>query len=167
MASGGDSFGRWIVGIIVAVAAGVGIPIYLANRGDVPTAPVVTTGPNDNPGSGGGQATRPPDPDVDGGGSGGGDGGAFEPAGIFLSRLSGPTGTSINVTGEQFGANERVSIRFHTTEIGTTTASAGGTFTISVAIPEGYADFAPHDYSIVATGASSIKSARAAFKLTG
>lgn len=90
------------------------------------------------------------------------------PASIFLSLTSGPAGSPVKVSGEGFAGGEEVVIRFHTTEVGRTTASSNGTFTsVEVIVPLQYADFAGQQFSVVATGRSSIKSARSPFTVSG
>ncbi len=92
----------------------------------------------------------------------------FSPASVFLSRDSGPGGTTVNVSGEGFQAGERVVIRFHTEEIGSTTANDAGSFSnVAVEIPDSFSQFAPKQFKIVAGGQSSIKSADAPFTLSG
>lgn len=87
---------------------------------------------------------------------------------IFLSVDNGPTGTSVSVSGEGFGAGERIVLRFHTNQIGTTQANEAGNFSnVTVEIPSGFADFAPNQFAIIAVGQSSSRSADAPFTLTG
>jgi hypothetical protein len=87
---------------------------------------------------------------------------------VYLSLDNGPTGSTVRVSGEGFQADERIVLRFHTDQIGTTQANnVGGFSNVSVEIPPGYANFAPHQFSLVATGQSSAKSASAPFTLTG
>ena len=89
-------------------------------------------------------------------------------ASVFLNRDSGPGGTEVKVSGEGFTAGERVELRFHTTDIGTTTANGDGRFSnVVVTIPGDYGWSAPHQYDVVASGTTSSKSARAPFTLTG
>jgi len=152
---GGQSNIKWIVGTVV-VPVILGVPAWLALRDrnepspdPVPTAPyvVLTTPP-------GGRTTSGGDPD-------------FGPASVFLSKLSGPQGTRLSVSGEHFGPQEEIVVSFHTTELARTRASAAGTFTVVVTIPGDYSAFAPKDFSIRANGRTSIKSADAQFRLTG
>jgi len=90
------------------------------------------------------------------------------PASIFLSQTSGPAGSPIKVSGEGFAAGEEVVIRFHTTEVGRTTASSNGSFSsVEVIVPLEYEAFAPRQFSVVATGRSSIKSAQSPFTVSG
>jgi hypothetical protein len=116
----------------------------------------------------------------DGGGSGGSGGGSpapsvtiptinpGEPAEVFLNRDSGPGGSTVLVSGKGFRSGERVVIRFHTEQIGSTTAGQGGGFSnVSVTIPSSLSQFAPQQFSVIATGQSSIKSAEAPFTITG
>jgi hypothetical protein len=103
---------------------------------------------------------------------GGGSGGETEPpsgeTSIFLSRLAGPAGTVVNVSGVGFQAGETVTIRFHTDQVAETTADAGGKFTnVSITIPDSFSRYAPQQFDIIANGKSSVRSARAAFQLTG
>lgn len=90
------------------------------------------------------------------------------PASVFVNRDSGPGGTDVQLSGEGFESNERVVFRFHTTQIGSTTANSQGSFAnVTVTIPTDHSMFAPQQFDIVATGESSIKSARTPFTLTG
>lgn len=89
-------------------------------------------------------------------------------ASIFLSSTGGPTGSQVRVSGQGFAAGETVVIRFHTTEVARTTANAAGSFSgVEITIPEGYAAFAPSQFFVVATGSSSVRSARAPYTLSG
>src|SRR4051812_513969 len=49
-------------------------------------------------------------------------------ASVFLNSLSGPGGSTIKVSGKGFAPNEEIVIRFHTTEVGSTTANSEGKF---------------------------------------
>lgn len=87
---------------------------------------------------------------------------------IFLSALSGPGGTKINVSGEGFGPNEEIVIRFHTEEIGRTRANGEGKFAnVGVTIPTSFSKFAPQQFSVIASGSQSLKSARTPFTISG
>jgi hypothetical protein len=95
-------------------------------------------------------------------------GGRSQPADIFLSSTSGPGGSTVNVSGDGFQANEQVVIQFHTEEIGRTQANSAGRFTnVTVTIPTSFSGFAPRQFDIIATGRSSIKSGRAPFTISG
>jgi hypothetical protein len=85
---------------------------------------------------------------------------------IFLSKLSGPAGTQVNVSGKGFGPNESVIIRFHVREIGRTTANGDGEFTAAVTVPSMVGP-KPQPFAINATGNSSVRHAEAQFTLTG
>jgi hypothetical protein len=92
----------------------------------------------------------------------------FASAEVFLSRDSGPGGTEVNVSGEGFASGEDVVIRFHTEQIGRTTANGDGRFSnVGVTIPSSFSFAAPQQFSVVATGEQSAKSAQAPFQLTG
>lgn len=87
---------------------------------------------------------------------------------VFLSRDSGPAGTLVRVSGEGFAKGERVVLRFHTEQIGSTTADGQGKFSnVAVTVPSSFARFAPQQFSVVATGQSSIRSGGAPFTITG
>jgi hypothetical protein len=74
----------------------------------------------------------------------------------------------VNVSGEGFQPNEQVVIRFHTEEVGRTRTHDGGRFTnVTVTIPQSFSQFAPRTFDIVATGDSSLGSARTPFTLSG
>jgi hypothetical protein len=123
---------------------------------------MITVGPWDLPGGGGsGQVTQePPDP--------GGRGNPAEPAEVFLSRDGGPGGTEVNVSGQGFAPTEDVVIRFHTEQIGRTTTNADGRFSnVEVTIPGTFSFAAPQQFTVIASGEQSIKSAQAPFQLTG
>ncbi len=87
---------------------------------------------------------------------------------VYLSVDNGPAGTTVNVSGEGFQANERVVLRFHTEQIGTTQTNDAGSFSnVAATIPGSFSDFAPQQFSIIATGQSSVRTATAPFTLTG
>lgn len=89
-------------------------------------------------------------------------------ASIYLSSTGGPSGSQVNVSGTGFGANETVTIRFHTTEVGRTTANSEGAFTnVRVTVPAFYGRFAGNQFEFVASGESSIKSATAPYVVSG
>jgi hypothetical protein len=57
------------------------------------------------------------------------------------------------VSGEGFDPSERVVLRFHTEEIGSTTANSEGKFSnVTVTIPTTLSEFAPRKFNLVATG---------------
>jgi hypothetical protein len=90
------------------------------------------------------------------------------PADVFLNRDSGPGGSPVLVSGRGFGAGERIVIRFHTDQVGSTTASAQGSFaSVAVTIPGSFSKFAPQQFEIGATGQSTLKHASAPFTITG
>ncbi|MGE5828411.1 MAG: hypothetical protein ACM30G_08615 [Micromonosporaceae bacterium] len=102
----------------------------------------------------------------DRGGNGGPD--SSGEASVFLNRLSGPAGTVVNVSGTGFEAGETITIRFHTEQVGETTADAGGKFTnVPITIPDSFSKFAPQQFDIIAEGKSSISTASTPFTLTG
>lgn len=102
----------------------------------------------------------------DSNGPGPGPGPGTDETKVFLSKLSGPSGTEVNVSGSGFQPNETVTIRFHTDEVGSTTVDSTGSFSnIAVTIPD-MPGSGPFQFSIVVTGNSSVRHAQAAFTLT-
>jgi hypothetical protein len=90
------------------------------------------------------------------------------PASVFSNRDSGPGGTTVLVSGEGFDPGERVVLRFHTDQIGSTTANGDGKFSnVAVTIPTTLSEFAPRQFELIATGQSSIRTATTPFTLTG
>ena len=85
-----------------------------------------------------------------------------ERAEIYLSATSAPAGESINVSGEGFSPGERVVIRVQTDEVASTEANGNGAFSnVAIVIPEDLSVFAPEDFTVIATGQDSVRSARA------
>ena len=90
------------------------------------------------------------------------------PAEIFLSLTGGPTGSAVKVSGGGFSPGETVVIRFHTDQVATTVAGQAGSFTsVEIIVPDSYAPFAGAQFMVIATGESSLKSARAPFTVSG
>jgi hypothetical protein len=89
-------------------------------------------------------------------------------ASVFLNSLSGPGGSTIKVSGKGFAPNEEIVIRFHTTEVGSTTTNAEGKFdNVAVVVPASYSQFAPQQFDIIATGQNSLRSDQAPFTISG
>jgi hypothetical protein len=89
-------------------------------------------------------------------------------ASVFLNRDSGPGGSTVRVSGEGYSPNERVVIRFHTEQIGTTRTNKSGKFSdVAVTIPTSFSKFAPQQFDIIATGQSSLRTALAPFTISG
>jgi hypothetical protein len=90
------------------------------------------------------------------------------PASVFLNTVSGPGGSTIKVSGKGFASREEVVIRFHTTEVGSTTTNAEGKFdNVSVIVPTMYSQFAPQQFDVIATGQTSLRSDQAPFTISG
>jgi hypothetical protein len=96
----------------------------------------------------------------------GGEGPNTGAAAISLSKGTGPSGTQITVSGQNFTPGEEVRVRFAATDMGRTVADSRGMFTLNVRIPGNQDAFAPKQVNIVATGLQSAKSADASFALT-
>ena len=92
-----------------------------------------------------------------------------EPAArVFLNRDSGPGGTQVLVSGQGFGPGEEVIIRFHTDQVGSTTASEQGGFAnVAITVPRSFSQFAPQQFEISATGQNTDRSATAPFTISG
>lgn len=89
-------------------------------------------------------------------------------ASVFLNRTSGAGGSEVRVSGEGFEPGERVVIMFHTDEVGSTTASDQGRFAnVAVTIPTSFSQFAPQQFSIIARGERSLRTARTPFTISG
>jgi hypothetical protein len=87
---------------------------------------------------------------------------------IFLSETSGPTGSKLKVSGEGFQPGETIVISMHTTQVGTTTASPGGTFSsVEITVPDEFGVFAPQKFDVIARGKTSIRFASAPFTVSG
>lgn len=84
---------------------------------------------------------------------------------IYSNRDSGPAGTEVKVSGQGFGPGEAVTIRFHTVTVAHTTAGEQGTFdAVACSVP---ADWRfQGQFSFVATGEDSIRSAEREFRVT-
>jgi hypothetical protein len=164
--SGGGGWLKWFIGILVTLAVGAGVPIYLANRGgnttpeaqNVPittttsrSGPVVPTGPVG--------PTGPAFPDL---------GDIAKPANLYASKTSGPAGSTVLLSGNGFKAGEEVVFSMQTEEVGRTTADSAGAFTsVSVKVPLDLGKFPGTQFSFSADGRTSIKHATAPFVVSG
>jgi hypothetical protein len=87
---------------------------------------------------------------------------------VTLNPTSGATGTTVNVSGTDFGATEQITLAFTDKAkakftLGTTTTSASGAFNTTVQIPAGAASGAG---KLSATGATTTASLAATFTVT-
>ncbi len=87
------------------------------------------------------------------------------PATIALSLGEGKSGTPFVVTGRDFEADELVEISFHTQSVAIAQTDSAGAFTVNATVPGTFDAFGGQQFDIVAVGRSSVKSARAPFKL--
>jgi hypothetical protein len=139
----------------VAESRSVAIAVALIGAAATLGAALIATRPWEDGGNGGNEPEIPTDLNV---GS----------ASVFLSRDSGPGGTTVNVSGEGYSPGERVVIRFHTEQIGATTANDQGAFSnVAVVIPMSFSQFAPQQFDVVASGEQSLQAATAPFTITG
>jgi hypothetical protein len=149
----GSSKVAWIIPIAVALIGLVASPVW-----GPPLCRAVRVCEAETPGGGSGPTITPPQFSFP----------ANVETNIFLSETSGPTGSKLKVSGEGFQAGETIVISMHTTQVGTTTASAGGTFSgVEITVPEEFGVFAPQQFFVIANGKSSIRSARAPFTVSG
>jgi hypothetical protein len=147
----GSSTAAAAIGAFATIAAALigGFFLLLANSSDSPAVPSLPTS-SDEPG-----AFELPDL------------GVAETA-VYLSLDNGPAGTVVNVSGEGFQPNERIVLRFHTEQIATTQSNDAGSFSnVAATIPGSFSKFAPQQFSIIASGQSSLRSADAPFTITG
>jgi hypothetical protein len=88
---------------------------------------------------------------------------------VFPNKEAAPVGATVQVGGKGFDGGETIEIRFGAQTAATTQAAKAGEFAnVSVKVPEFFRDFdKPMPVEIVATGRSSVKSARAAFTISG
>jgi hypothetical protein len=87
---------------------------------------------------------------------------------VFLNRTSGAGGSTLLVSGKGFEPGEEVVIRFHTDEIGRTTANSEGRFeNVAVTVPTSFSKFAPQQFQVSATGRSSLRADETPFEITG
>lgn len=82
---------------------------------------------------------------------------------ITLSRSSAAIGETVVVKGRSYWPNETVEIVLHATTVKEVQADGNGAFQVSITVPD---DAPPPSFStaIMATGESSVKSARATFR---
>ena len=155
--SGGTGWIKWIIGILVTLAVGAFVPIYLANRDRAPTpasqtAPIVTTPPIQGP-------VFPSLPDL---------GDITKPANLYASRTSGPAGSTVLLSGDGFKPGEEVVLSMQTIEVGRTTADSTGAFkSVAVKVPQDLGKFPGTQFSFSADGRTSIKHATAPFVVSG
>lgn len=85
---------------------------------------------------------------------------------LVISPSSGPVGTVIRFTGTCYQPGERVVIRFQTTIISQPNADSQGSIAGSAPVPTTYRDFPTGDYTLSASGRSSVKTDVQRFELT-
>jgi hypothetical protein len=134
-----SAVGKWVAGILSGTIVAVVAALILAR----------IQGPDDGPGSGGSGDPRDP-------------GG---PAAVYLNRDSGAPGTAVRVSGKGFAAGESVTVRFHTEVVGHTETDGQGTFdSVRVEVPEDWRFTG--QFSFLASGESSLRSAQREFRVT-
>jgi len=90
--------------------------------------------------------------------------GTCEP-GLSLSQGSGPSGTTVVVTGTGFPSGESVELRFHTEVLLPAQTDAEGGFSVPVVIPGTFDFTAPSQLSITATTSPTVCSKSVPFGL--
>ncbi len=83
-------------------------------------------------------------------------------AALTLSPTSGQEGTTVQVSGSGFGHKEMVKVTFDTAVVATATATSGGTFSTSFAVPQ---TAQPGNHTVTGTGQRSGRSASATFQV--
>jgi hypothetical protein len=94
---------------------------------------------------------------------------AHTTAELFANKESAPVGATVLVSGRGFQPGERVEIRVGADLVATTTAGQGGDFAnVAIEVPSFFEPFTkPMQVDINATGKSSVRSAIAAFTISG
>jgi len=157
--SGGGGWIKWIVGILVTLAVGVAVPVYLSNR-DRPAPASSNTNANLQPTS---LPTLPsfnvPGPGVD----------FNKKAHLYTNKASGAAGSKVTLSGDGFKPGEQIRITAQAIEVGRTTANEQGAFSgVEVTVPttfKGFPGGTPIEFD--ATGEESIQNGSAPFTLSG
>jgi hypothetical protein len=156
--SGGGGWVKWIIGILVTLAVGAFVPIYLANR-DHPSTPAAQNVPTQS-------IPNVVIPNVPSGFPDLGD--LSKPANLYASKTSGPAGSKVTLSGDGFKAGEEVVFSMQTIEVGRTTADQTGAFkSVEVTVPQQLGKFPGAQFAFAADGRTSIKHATAPFVVSG
>jgi hypothetical protein len=146
--SSGGGWIKWMIGILVTLAVGVAVPVYLANR-DRPT----NASSNVN--------LQPSFPNI-----------GFDPtkkAHLYINKASGAAGSKVTLSGDGFKAGEQIRFTAQATEVGRTTANDQGAFSgVEVTVPsifKGFPGGTPIEFDAV--GEQSIQHGSAPFTLSG
>ena len=147
--SSGGGWIKWIIGILVTLAVGVAVPVYLANR-DHPT-PASNTA-NLQP------SLNIPNLGFD----------PTKPANLYVNKTSGPAGSTVLLSGDGFKSGEEIVFSMQATEVGRTNADTTGAFkSVSVTVPDFLGNFPGKQFQFSANGRESIKHASANFVVSG
>jgi len=151
--SSGGGWIKWFIGILVTLAVGVAVPVYLANR-DRPTQASSNT--NQQPTSI--PSLNFPNLGYD----------PIKPANLYANKTSGPAGSAVLLSGDGFKPGEEIVFSMQATEVGRTNADATGAFkSVSVTVPKSFGDFPGRQFQFSANGRESIKHASANFVVSG
>jgi hypothetical protein len=158
--SGGAGWIKWIIGILVTLAVGAFVPIYLANR-DREATPAAQNIPATTR-----SAPNVVIPTLPSGPPDFGD--LTKPANLYASKTSGPAGSKVTLSGDGFKAGEEVVFSMQTIEVGRTTADQTGAFkSVEVTVPQQLSHFPGTQFAFAADGRTSIKHATAPFVVSG
>jgi hypothetical protein len=153
--SGGAGWVKWIIGVLVTLAVGAFVPIYLASR-DHASTPAAQNIPTQSIPSVGIPSGFPDLGDLN------------KPANLFASKTSGPAGSKVNLSGNGFKPGEEVVFSMQTFEVGRTTADQTGAFqSVEVTVPQQLSHFPGSQFAFAADGRTSIKHATAPFTVSG
>ena len=154
--SGGGSWIKWIIGVLVTLAVGVLVPVYLANRDHpAPASSNANVLPTSVP--------TLPSFQVPGVG--------FDPtkrAHLYTNKASGAAGSKVTLSGDGFKPREQIRITAQAIEVSRTTANEQGAFSgVEVTVPttfKGFPGGTPIEFD--ATGEESLQNAPAPFTLS-
>ena len=151
--SSGGGWIKWFIGILVTLAVGVAVPVYLANREN--PAPASSNGflqPTSGPPLGIPNLGFDP----------------TKPANLYVNKTSGPAGSTVLLSGDGFKSGEEIVFSMQATEVGRTNADTTGAFkSVSVTVPDFLGNFPGKQFQFSANGRESIKHASANFVVSG
>ena len=154
--SGGSGWIKWFIGILVTLAVGVAVPVYLSNREHPSPA---SNNANLQP------TSIPTLPSLNIPGLG------FDPtkpANLYANKTSGPAGSAVLLSGDGFKPGEEIVFSMQATEVGRTNADTTGAFkSVSVNVPKVLGNFPGTQFQFSANGRESIKHASANFVVSG
>ena len=154
--SSGGGWIKWFIGILVTLAVGVAVPVYLSNREHpTPASSNANLQPNSIP--------TLPSLNVPGLGFD-----PTKPANLYANKTSGPAGSAVLLSGDGFKPGEEIVFSMQATDVGRTKADTTGAFkSVSVTVPTFLGNFPGTQFQFSANGRESIKHATADFVVSG